>query len=360
MAAVTVAVYVAGPQIDAYLFYGLVILGTALRFGLGASIWSSVGWPACTWPWSWRRRRRRPGTPAARGAHRVHHRRRGGRGTVQPGRDRPRDRERAAPPARRRGRARARACPRARPAQPARPRFRRVTGPRHHGPSHRRGAGPCWPTPACCSASTTARDGSCRRHPAAGTNCSRSDGGSTPMSDGRGRRGSWWRRRHRRCGRGPPGRRGPGRPRRHEGARSRVGAGADRGRRSAARRPGHRRGEWHQADHRLRRLVEAVADRAGPALQNAQPWSDPPGPDGTRAGGTAGQGRLSVDVSHELRTPLTSIRVIPSCWRDGCGRSTRARQRRWPTFGSSDRRSAVCAGWSTICLTSAGSIAGAA
>ena len=40
MAAVTVAVYVAGPQIDAYLFYGLV--GTALRFGLGASIWSSV------------------------------------------------------------------------------------------------------------------------------------------------------------------------------------------------------------------------------------------------------------------------------------------------------------------------------
>jgi signal transduction histidine kinase len=42
MAAVTVAVYVAGTTIDAYLFYGLVILGTALRFGLGASIWSSV------------------------------------------------------------------------------------------------------------------------------------------------------------------------------------------------------------------------------------------------------------------------------------------------------------------------------
>ncbi|MGH2417065.1 MAG: hypothetical protein ACRDFY_01900, partial [Candidatus Limnocylindria bacterium] len=42
MAAVTVAVYVSGPTIDAYLFYGLVILGTALRFGLGASIWSSV------------------------------------------------------------------------------------------------------------------------------------------------------------------------------------------------------------------------------------------------------------------------------------------------------------------------------
>ena len=42
MAAVTVAVYVAGATVDAYLFYGLVILGTALRFGLGASIWSSV------------------------------------------------------------------------------------------------------------------------------------------------------------------------------------------------------------------------------------------------------------------------------------------------------------------------------
>ncbi|MEO7295406.1 MAG: ATP-binding protein [Candidatus Limnocylindria bacterium] len=42
MAAVTVAVYVAGDTIDAYLFYGLVILGTALRFGLGASIWASV------------------------------------------------------------------------------------------------------------------------------------------------------------------------------------------------------------------------------------------------------------------------------------------------------------------------------
>jgi len=42
MAAVTVVVYLAGSAIDAYLFYGLVILGAALRFGLGASIWSSV------------------------------------------------------------------------------------------------------------------------------------------------------------------------------------------------------------------------------------------------------------------------------------------------------------------------------
>ncbi|HEY6609351.1 MAG TPA: ATP-binding protein [Candidatus Limnocylindria bacterium] len=42
MAAVTVAVYAAPGAVDLYLFYGLVILGTALRFGLGASVWSSV------------------------------------------------------------------------------------------------------------------------------------------------------------------------------------------------------------------------------------------------------------------------------------------------------------------------------
>ncbi|HSK94338.1 MAG TPA: ATP-binding protein [Candidatus Angelobacter sp.] len=42
MIGVTVAVYVAPLAIDAYLFYGLVILGAALRFGLGASVWSSV------------------------------------------------------------------------------------------------------------------------------------------------------------------------------------------------------------------------------------------------------------------------------------------------------------------------------
>jgi len=42
MAAVTVAVYVASEAIDAYLFYGLVVLTAALRFGLGASIWASI------------------------------------------------------------------------------------------------------------------------------------------------------------------------------------------------------------------------------------------------------------------------------------------------------------------------------
>ncbi|MDP9271141.1 MAG: ATP-binding protein [Chloroflexota bacterium] len=42
MAAVTVAVYVQPGAVDAYLFYGLVVLGGALRFGLAASIWSSI------------------------------------------------------------------------------------------------------------------------------------------------------------------------------------------------------------------------------------------------------------------------------------------------------------------------------
>jgi signal transduction histidine kinase len=42
MAAVTIAIYVATDAPDLYLFYGLVILGAALRFGLGASVWSSL------------------------------------------------------------------------------------------------------------------------------------------------------------------------------------------------------------------------------------------------------------------------------------------------------------------------------
>jgi signal transduction histidine kinase len=42
MAAVTTAVYLAPQAGDLYLFYGLVILSTALRFGLGASVWSSI------------------------------------------------------------------------------------------------------------------------------------------------------------------------------------------------------------------------------------------------------------------------------------------------------------------------------
>jgi signal transduction histidine kinase len=42
MAAVTIAVYSAPGAVDLYLFYGLVILGAALRFGLGASVWSAV------------------------------------------------------------------------------------------------------------------------------------------------------------------------------------------------------------------------------------------------------------------------------------------------------------------------------
>ncbi len=42
MAAVTVAVYVAVDAQDLYLLYGLVIFGAALRFGLGAAVWSSI------------------------------------------------------------------------------------------------------------------------------------------------------------------------------------------------------------------------------------------------------------------------------------------------------------------------------
>jgi signal transduction histidine kinase len=42
MAAVTIAVYAAPGAVDLYLFYGLVILGAALRFGLGAAVWSAV------------------------------------------------------------------------------------------------------------------------------------------------------------------------------------------------------------------------------------------------------------------------------------------------------------------------------
>jgi signal transduction histidine kinase len=42
MVAVTVAIYLVPAATDAYLFYGLVILTVALRFGLGASIWVSL------------------------------------------------------------------------------------------------------------------------------------------------------------------------------------------------------------------------------------------------------------------------------------------------------------------------------
>ncbi|HEX5395740.1 MAG TPA: histidine kinase dimerization/phospho-acceptor domain-containing protein, partial [Candidatus Limnocylindria bacterium] len=42
MAAVTIAIYAEPQALDAYLFYVPVILGAALRFGLGASVWSSL------------------------------------------------------------------------------------------------------------------------------------------------------------------------------------------------------------------------------------------------------------------------------------------------------------------------------
>ena len=42
MAAVTIAIYAEPQALDAYLFYAPVILAVALRFGLGASVWSSL------------------------------------------------------------------------------------------------------------------------------------------------------------------------------------------------------------------------------------------------------------------------------------------------------------------------------
>ncbi|MEP7082180.1 MAG: ATP-binding protein [Chloroflexota bacterium] len=61
------------------------------------------------------------------------------------------------------------------------------------------------------------------------------------------------------------------------------------------------------ADDRVRRMAEALADRAGPALQNAQLWSDLQ----ERVAREQQAQRVKDDflsvVSHELRTPLTSI-----------------------------------------------------
>jgi signal transduction histidine kinase len=61
------------------------------------------------------------------------------------------------------------------------------------------------------------------------------------------------------------------------------------------------------ATDRLRRMAEAVAERAGPALQNAQLWSDLQ----ERMTREQAAQRIKDDflsiVSHELRTPLTSI-----------------------------------------------------
>ena len=61
------------------------------------------------------------------------------------------------------------------------------------------------------------------------------------------------------------------------------------------------------ADDRTRRMAEALADRAGPALQNAQLWSDLQ----ERVVREQQAQRVKDDflsvVSHELRTPLTSI-----------------------------------------------------
>ena len=62
-----------------------------------------------------------------------------------------------------------------------------------------------------------------------------------------------------------------------------------------------------ELDDRIRRLADSVADRAGPALQNAQLWSDLQ----DRMAREQAAQRIKDDflsiVTHELRTPLTSI-----------------------------------------------------
>jgi len=62
-----------------------------------------------------------------------------------------------------------------------------------------------------------------------------------------------------------------------------------------------------EADEAIRRMAEALADRAGPALQNAHLWSDLQ----ERVVREQQAQRIKDDflsvVSHELRTPLTSI-----------------------------------------------------
>lgn len=60
-------------------------------------------------------------------------------------------------------------------------------------------------------------------------------------------------------------------------------------------------------DDRMCRLVEAVADRAGPALQNAQLWSDLQERMAREQAATRIKDDFLSIVSHELRTPLTSI-----------------------------------------------------
>ena len=65
--------------------------------------------------------------------------------------------------------------------------------------------------------------------------------------------------------------------------------------------------EGSSPSERIRRLAEAIAERAGPALQNAQLWSDLQ----ERMTREQAAQRIKDDflsiVSHELRTPLTSI-----------------------------------------------------
>ena len=313
MAAVTVAVYFAGDTIDAHLFYGLVILGTALRFGLGASVWSSVvmsGLYVAVVLLGPADEAIRVAAPGARGVPRGH--RRGGR-TVQPRGHPARDGERAPPAAAGRGRARSRACPGARAAQPPGARLRRLARPRDHHSRHRRrcrhrcSATPPW---SCMIDDAERRLAAGRR--AAERTRTLPRAGRSHVAERRPRMGEGIIGGVAATAGSVDGNReavAAGRSGRPGGARPRVGPGrADPGRRAAAGRAGQRRPRRARSpSERIRRLAEAIAERAGPALQNAQLWSDLQ----ERMTREQAAQRIKDDflsiVSHELRTPLTSI-----------------------------------------------------
>ncbi|MGZ8512648.1 MAG: ATP-binding protein [Candidatus Limnocylindria bacterium] len=61
------------------------------------------------------------------------------------------------------------------------------------------------------------------------------------------------------------------------------------------------------ADDHMRRMAEALADRAGPALQNAQLWADLQEQVAREQQAQRVKDDFLSVVSHELRTPLTSI-----------------------------------------------------
>ena len=242
---------------------GLVILGTALRFGLGASIWSSVVMAGMYLAWSWRRRRsttryascsrrasRTSSAPVVAGLF--------SRVVIGRATENARLLQRVDEDERERERARERDLL-SRLGRDFGASLDRATTVR----AIAAGAGPLL---ADASLLLSVDDSTRRLVPEAsggGDQRSRSDGGSTPMSDGRG----WGedrrrRRRHRAAVEGHRADAGPGDP---DGMKALdlewvlvpiVAGGRLLGVLATAGVSGTR------PDHRLRRLVEAVADRA--------------------------------------------------------------------------------------------------